>query len=33
MGRRARALVDAGTFSSVTFANEMMDIFDRVLGR
>jgi glycosyltransferase involved in cell wall biosynthesis len=33
MGGRARALVDAGTYSSVTFASEIMDIFDDVLGR
>jgi glycosyltransferase involved in cell wall biosynthesis len=32
MGHRARALVDAGTYSSVTFADEIMDIFDRVLA-
>ncbi len=33
MGRRARALVDDGTYSSVTFAEQVMDIFDRVLAR
>jgi glycosyltransferase involved in cell wall biosynthesis len=32
MGRRARALVDDGTYSSVTFAQQVMDIFDRILG-
>jgi hypothetical protein len=32
MGRRARALVDAGSYSSATFAGQVMDIFDRVLA-
>jgi glycosyltransferase involved in cell wall biosynthesis len=32
MGKRARALVDSGERSSVTFANQVMDVFDRVLS-
>jgi Glycosyltransferase Family 4 len=31
MGRRARALVDGGERSSSTFADQLMEIFDRVL--
>ncbi len=33
MGRRARALVDSGERSSVTFANQMMSVFEHVLSR
>lgn len=32
MGRRARALVDSGERSSATFANDMLEICDRVLS-
>ena len=31
MGRRARALVDSGEYSSHAFAERVMDIFDRIL--
>jgi glycosyltransferase involved in cell wall biosynthesis len=33
MGRRARALVESGEHSSVGFANQVMDVFKRVLER
>lgn len=32
MGRRGRALVDSGERSSATFADQVMAVFDRVLG-
>jgi glycosyltransferase involved in cell wall biosynthesis len=32
MGQRARALVDSGERSSLTFAEEVLEIFDRVLA-
>jgi glycosyltransferase involved in cell wall biosynthesis len=32
MGRRARGLVDSGERSSSTFAEQVMDVFDRVLA-